>query len=221
MGRTERAFYHALAALVFAAVCAWSLAALYTLFDRSGEEKPVPEVSDAPAACRFCGLLIRHEQRLPAGAFPGTKAGMRLNAADTGTESALFFPECDGWEGLSPEDALRLTPGGLERLLSAAPPEPEEGPRLVYGFTLLLGSGFCSLFCCRLCLCCLDLSLRRLCPAVCQSYDVENCKHAEKKHQKYSDDLSALFFSVSCCVHLKLYPYLSVLFHSEKAGGSL
>ena len=136
MGRTERAFYHALAALVFAAVCAWSLAALYTLFDRSGEEKPVPEVSDAPAACRFCGLLIRHEQRLPAGAFPGTKAGMRLNAADTGTESALFFPECDGWEGLSPEDALRLTPGGLERLLSAAPPEPEEGPRLVYGFTL-------------------------------------------------------------------------------------
>lgn len=136
MGRTERAFYHALAALVFAAVCAWSLAALYTLFDRTGEEKPVPEVSDAPAACRFCGLLIRHEQRLPAGAFPGTKAGMRLNAADTGTESALFFPECDGWEGLSPEDALRLTPGGLERLLSAAPPEPEEGPRLVYGFTL-------------------------------------------------------------------------------------
>ena len=136
MGRTERAFYHALAALVFAAVCAWSLAALYTLFDRTGEEKPVPEVSDAPAACRFCGLLIRHEQRLPAGAFPGTKAGMRLNAADTGTESALFFPECDGWEGLSPEDALRLTPGGLERLLSAAPPEPEDGPRLVYGFTL-------------------------------------------------------------------------------------
>ena len=136
MGRTERAFYHALAALVFAAVCAWSLAALYTLFDRTGEEEPAPEVSDAPAACRFCGLLIRHEQRLPAGAFPGTKAGMRLNAADTGTESALFFPECDGWEGLSPEDALRLTPGGLERLLSAAPPEPEEGPRLVYGFTL-------------------------------------------------------------------------------------
>lgn len=136
MGRTERAFYHALAALVFAAVCAWSLAALYTLFDRTGEEEPAPEVSDAPAACRFCGLLIRHEQRLPAGAFPGTKAGMRLNAADTGTESALFFPECDGWEGLSPEDALRLTPGGLERLLSAAPPEPEDGPRLVYGFTL-------------------------------------------------------------------------------------
>ena len=136
MGRTERAFYHALAALVFAAVCAWSLAALYTLFDRTGEEEPAPEASDAPAACRFCGLLIRHEQRLPAGAFPGTKAGMRLNAADTGTESALFFAECDGWEGLSPEDALRLTPGGLERLLSAAPPEPEEGPRLVYGFTL-------------------------------------------------------------------------------------
>ena len=136
MGRTERAFYHALAALVFAAVCAWSLAALYTLFDRTGEEEPAPEVSDAPAACRFCGLLIRHEQRLPAGAFPGTKAGMRLNAADTGTESALFFPNCDGWEGLSPADAQMLTPGGLERLMNAEPPEREDAPRLVYGFAL-------------------------------------------------------------------------------------
>ena len=136
MGKTERLFYHALAALVFAAACAWSLAALYAQLNAAPPPEPAAEASAAPAPCRFHGLLIRHEQRLPAGAFPGTEAGVRLNAADTGTESALFFPNCDGWEGLSPEDALRLTPGGLERLLNASPPEPEEAPRLVYGFTL-------------------------------------------------------------------------------------
>lgn len=136
MGKTERLFYHALAALVFAAACAWSLAALYAQLDTAPPPEPVPEASAAPTPCRFRGLLIRQEQRLPAGAFPGTEAGTRLNAADTGTESALYYPSCDGWESLSPEDAERLTPGGLEKLLNAGPPEREAAPRLVYGFTL-------------------------------------------------------------------------------------
>ena len=136
MGKTERLFYHALAALVFAAACAWCLAVLYTQLDAAPPPGPVPEASAAPAQHRFRGLLIRQEQRLPAGAFPGTEAGTRLNAADTGTESALFFPSCDGWEGLSPDDAQMLTPGGLERLLDAEPPEREDAPRLVYGFAL-------------------------------------------------------------------------------------
>ncbi|MBR7075142.1 MAG: hypothetical protein IKI39_08555 [Oscillospiraceae bacterium] len=136
MGKTERLFYHALAALVFAAACAWCLAALYKQLDAVPPPEPVPEASAAPAPRRFRGLLIRQEQRLPAGAFPGTEAGTRLNAADTGTESALFFPNCDGWEGLSPADAQMLTPGGLERLMNAEPPEREDAPRLVYGFAL-------------------------------------------------------------------------------------
>ena len=136
MGRTERAFYHALAALVFAAACAWSAAALYARLDTPERTDPAPEPTAASAACRFRGMLLRQEERLPAGAFPSTAPGTRLNAADTGTESALFFPACDGWEGLAPADAERLTPGGLEKLLNAEPPEPEDAPRLVYGFTL-------------------------------------------------------------------------------------
>ena len=137
MGRTERAFYHALAALLFAAVCAWSLAALYRHMDAPALPAPTPAPTAAPAALRFRGLLIRQEQRLPAGAFPDAAPGARLSAADTGTESALYFPACDGWEGLKPEDAERLTPAGLERLLDAEPPETGDAARLVYGFSLL------------------------------------------------------------------------------------
>ena len=84
MGKTERLFYHALAALVFAAACAWCLAALYTQLDAAPPPGPVPEASAAPAQRRFRGLLIRQEQRLPAGALPGTEAGTRLNAASSG-----------------------------------------------------------------------------------------------------------------------------------------
>ena len=92
MGRTERAFYHALAALLFAAACAWSLAALYRHMDAPALPAPAPAPTAAPAALRFRGLLIRQEQRLPAGAFPDAAPGARLSAADTGTESALYFP---------------------------------------------------------------------------------------------------------------------------------
>jgi len=137
MGRTERAFYHALAALLFAAACAWSLAALYRRMDAPLPPEPTPAPSAAPAALRFRGLLIRQEERLPAGAFPNAAPGARLSAADTGTESALYYPACDGWEGLRPEDAERLTPAGLERLLGASPPETGDAARLVYGFSLL------------------------------------------------------------------------------------
>ena len=122
MGRTERAFYHALAALLFAAACAWSLAALYRHMDAPEPPAPTPAPTAAPAALRFRGLLIRQEQRLPAGAFPDAAPGARLSAADTGTESALYYPACDGWEGLKPEDAERLTPAGLEKLLDAESP---------------------------------------------------------------------------------------------------
>lgn len=140
MGRTERAFYHALAALVFAAACAWSLAALYSRLDTPEPSASPPESTAAPAPLRFRGLLIRQEERLSAGAFPDAEPGARLSAADTGTESALYYSHCDGWEGLRPEDAERLTPAGLEKLLDAAPPETEDAARLVYGFSLFCAS---------------------------------------------------------------------------------
>ena len=131
-----RMFYHALAALVFVAACAWSAAALYTGLDVPDMPDPTPELSMPPAPCRFQGLLIRREERLPAGVFPGIPAGTRLSAAETGTESALFFPDSDGWEKLTPADAQLLTPEKLEDLLGSEAPNSTCTPRLVYGFTL-------------------------------------------------------------------------------------
>ena len=94
------------------------------------------EQTPLPASDRFRGILLRDEARLAAGAFPGAAAGTRLSAAETGTESALFFPSSDGWEDMRPEVAETLTPGRLEELLYGEAPEPTAVPRLVYGFTL-------------------------------------------------------------------------------------
>ena len=86
---------------------------------------------------------LRQEEALEAGAFSGLGAGSRLSAAETGTESALFFPASDGWEFLSPADFERLTPETLEALLrEAETPELCERPRLVYGFTLCFAALF-------------------------------------------------------------------------------
>lgn len=135
----ERAVYHALAALLFAALCAWSAAALYRGLEGPGAAalSPEPSALPAPASGRLRGLLLRREERVPAGAFPEAEEGARLEAARTGTESALYFTGCDGWEFLTPEAAQALSPGGLEALLDAPAPRGDpEGARLVYGFTL-------------------------------------------------------------------------------------
>ena len=129
-------FYHALAALVFAAACAWAAAALYAELDAPEPPDPTQEVSAVPVPCRFRGLIIRQEERLPVGSFSGTEPGTRLSAAETGTESAIFFPDSDGWEKLTPADAHLLTPEKLEELLDREAPDPADTPRLVYGFTL-------------------------------------------------------------------------------------
>jgi len=139
MGRTEpggeRIFFHALAALVFAAVCAWSAAALYGGFAPRRAAAPAPEDAADAAPGRLRGVLLRREEALPAGAFPGAESGARLSAGETGTESALFFETSDGWEFLRPEDGERLTPERVEALLDA-PAQTVETPRLVYGFGL-------------------------------------------------------------------------------------
>ena len=143
MGRSEQRFYHALAALLFAALCAWGAAALWLRLDgRTPAERASPP-APAPAGGRFRGVLLREEEALPAGAFSGTAAGTRLSAAEAGGRSALFFPASDGWEFLSPDDFERLTPELLEALLTeAARPELCEKPRLVYGFSLVCAALF-------------------------------------------------------------------------------
>ena len=131
----ERLFYHALAALLFAAACAWLGAACFPRLVPAEPEAAVPAASAAPA--RFRGLLLRREERFEPGAFPDAAEGERLPAARTGTESGLLFIGCDGWEALGPADAAPLSPDRLDALLSGAPAEADPlAPRLVYGFDL-------------------------------------------------------------------------------------
>ena len=130
-------FFHALAAMLFAAVCAWCAHSLYT--GLSGTALPVPEPAPAETPVRgtIRGVLLRREEAVEASAFPDVRAGERLSAERTGGESALFFPDSDGWAFLSPADSERLTPERLEALLqSDARAEPGK-PRLVYGFEQL------------------------------------------------------------------------------------
>ena len=139
--RTERGgegpFYHALAALLFAAACAWLAAALYRGVPARAALQESPPTATPGEPGRFRGVLLRREERFPPDAFPGTAEGARLSAAETGTESALCFTGCDGWETLSPDDAGRLSPDGLDRLLAAPENAPDENARrLVYGWAL-------------------------------------------------------------------------------------
>ena len=138
----ERLFFHALAAMLFAAICAWCAAALYTRLE--GADAPLPSAapSAAPVGGRLRGVLLRREQAVEAAAFPDTPGGARLSARDTGGESALFFPDSDGWSFLSPEDSERLTPERLEALLSSDAREQPGSARLVYGFEQLCAALF-------------------------------------------------------------------------------
>ena len=140
--RTERGegpFFHALSALVFTAACAWLGAALYGKLTA-----PAPSAPEAaPVGIGFHALVLRRELVLPPAAAPaGAREGDRLSAAETGTESALFFLGCDGLEQLSPLDAETLTPGKLDRLSSLSPaPADEAAPRLVFGWDVYLAAG--------------------------------------------------------------------------------
>ena len=134
--RTERAVYHILAALLFAALCAWCAAALYERLERTSPPETPAESAVSPQGARFRGVLAREEERVEAGAFPGAVPGARLAANETGGESALWFPSSDGLEGLAPLDLEKLTPEELETLLNSSPGERLDTPRLVYGFTL-------------------------------------------------------------------------------------
>ena len=133
----ERLFFHALAAMLFAAVCAWCTASLYTRLEGADAPRPSAAPSAAPAGGSIRGVLLRREQAVEASAFPDARAGERLSAERTGGESALFFPDSDGWAFLSPADSERLTPERLEILLQADAREQPGSARLVYGFEQL------------------------------------------------------------------------------------
>ena len=122
--------------MLFAAVCAWCAAALYGRLERPPAPSDPAESTPGAARGSFRGVLAREEERLEDGAFSGHDPGTRLAAAETGGESALWFPSSDGWESLTPLDLEKLTPEALETLLDSPVPEETDRPRLVYGFTL-------------------------------------------------------------------------------------
>ena len=129
-------FYAALAALLFTAACAWSGAAVFRCLDAPDE--PADELVQAAGPCRFRGLVLRRERTLDAP--PDAESGQRLSAAETGTESGLYFPEADSLSALTPEDAAALSAAELDRLL-AAPPETLSVPgRLVCGEALVIAA---------------------------------------------------------------------------------
>ena len=130
-------FFHALAAMLFAAVCAWCAHSLYAGLAEAAPPAPAPAPSEAPASGRLRGVLLRREEAVEAAAFPGAREGERLSAARTGSESALFFSGSDGWAFLTPDDAARLSPERLEALLQSDARDEPDRPRLVYGFEQL------------------------------------------------------------------------------------
>lgn len=131
-------FYSALAALLFAAVCAWAGSALFGRLEPPAETEPPPPAEEAAGELR--GIVLRRETTV----FPDSKAqkaadgdGQRLSAGENPytNESAVFFSDCDGFEYLTPEDAFSLTADGLDALLrSQAEKVPPGRSRLVSGY---------------------------------------------------------------------------------------
>ena len=118
--------YGALAALLFTAACAWLAAAIFPPAEgaAAAPETPVPEMN-------LRGIVLRREAALGPWEIPAEAVdGKRLSAAETGREPGLYFAQTDGWEALTPEDALPLTEARVEELLSSEPGEAAPG-RLV------------------------------------------------------------------------------------------
>lgn len=129
----QSSFLRALAAVLFTAVCAWTLAH----FTQSGAARidsaatPPPQPTAESAA--LDGIVIRRERVLCASSDVHTVAeeGKRLSAdavaafadgeAVLPRESAVFFAETDGYEYLSPDELTDFTADTLAELLSAEP----------------------------------------------------------------------------------------------------
>ena len=131
-------FYSALAALLFAAVCAWAGSGLFGRLDAPAETEPPPPAEEAATELR--GIVLRRETTVfpDSGAREGADMdGQRLSAAENPytNESAVFFSDCDGFEYLAPEDAFSLTADGLDALLSSEAEKVSLGRvRLVSGY---------------------------------------------------------------------------------------
>ena len=122
-------FYALLSTLLFAAVCAYAGAAIFTALDHvPGEKLTVPAVN---GDCELQGIIIRREEIVDTPI--SLAAGERLPAGEYCDQSALFFPETDGYEHISPADISELSTQTLKELIHSAPVH-NAGAKLIFGF---------------------------------------------------------------------------------------
>ena len=122
-------FYALLSTLLFAAVCAYAGTAIFTALDYvPGETPTAPAVS---GDCELHGIIIRREEIIDTPI--GLAAGERIPAGDYCKESALFFPESDGYEHISPADVSAMSAETLKELMQSGPAQ-KSGAKLIFGF---------------------------------------------------------------------------------------
>lgn len=122
-------FYALLTMLLFAAVCAYTGAAVFTALETSpGEAIPVPAISRGG---ELRGIILRREEKAPKTII--ADAAERIAPGGDLAETALFFPDCDGYEQLSPADTFELNAEKLTKLMQTAPGY-HAGAKLIYGF---------------------------------------------------------------------------------------
>lgn len=128
-----RRVYNVLAALLFCASCAYMAAAAHSALQRP--RSPIAPAKNAGAEPELYGILLRREEPISPAMALGLDAagGERLAARDGMPQSAVFFPNCDGYEHLKPGDAEGLTPEKLGELLDEKA-SAGRGAKLVYGF---------------------------------------------------------------------------------------
>lgn len=129
-----------LSAALFLAVCAYVGASVFPGAGGAGSAALCEATVTEYAPLR--GVAVRHERALGIDAAKLTaEAGLRVAAGEalavsgdsvvTTDRSAVFFPDCDGFEALSPDGLSSLSVSGLEAILEQKG-ENSSGGRLVY-----------------------------------------------------------------------------------------
>lgn len=134
----QNSFLCALAAVLFTAVCAWTLAGLVPGVKRCAAAAAITPTASPAAGLELDGIVIRSELVLSAAgesvkitAEDGKRLAAGAVAAFAGDKpvqsprSAVFFTDTDGYEYLSPAALDALTAEGLAGLMSAGP-QPRE-----------------------------------------------------------------------------------------------
>lgn len=121
-----------MAALMFAAVCAYVGAAFFGGTDFSKETG----LQSPQTQTVLYGIALRRESALSG--TPDLPDAQRLSAASvsdlSGAQTAIYCSGCDGFEYLNPDALSGISADTLEELLEAEPSGNTDGGKFVYGF---------------------------------------------------------------------------------------